>query len=64
MGIGKLQGKLDEMVQWGVGRGEAGLQTLIFFSQRMDWNISPPPNNNIRCAVHSEDRHLYSWSIL
>ena len=47
MGIGKLQGKLDEMVQWGGGRGEgeaeAGLQTLIFFSQRMDWNISPPP---------------------
>ena len=29
MGIGKLQGKLDEMVQWGGGRGEAGLQTLI-----------------------------------
>ena len=44
MGIGKLQGKLDEMVQWGGGRGEgeAGLQTLIFFSQRMDWNIPPP----------------------
>lgn len=43
MGIGKLQGKLDEMVQWGGGEGEAGLQTLIFFSQRMDWNIPPPP---------------------
>ena len=43
MGIGKLQGKLDEMVQWGRWRGEAGLLTLIFFSQRMDWNIPPPP---------------------
>ena len=45
MGIGKLQGKLDEMVQWGGGRGEgeAGLQTLIFFFTKNGLEYSPPP---------------------
>lgn len=42
MGIGKLQGKLDEMVQWGGGEGEAGLQTLIFFFTKNGLEYSPP----------------------
>ena len=45
MGIGKLQGKLDEMVQWGVGRGEGGgrVTDLNFFFTKNGLEYFPPP---------------------
>ena len=58
MGIGKL----DEMVQWGRGKGGGKVTDFNFFFTKNGLEY-PPPNNN-RCAAHSEDRHLYSWSIL
>ena len=47
MGIGKLQGKLDEMVQWGRGRGrgEGGgrVTDFNFFFTKNGLEYSPPP---------------------